>query len=192
MRAAAGAGVHALDADNAHIAVNLLLAPVFDIRQFLAGRYEYLNRLVAPNRLIRQQLDAMHVLLGQRTVKIHRHRFRADMKAHIVITKNAVYQTGEHMLTAVLLHHIQPPHTVYMPMHLVPDLKRRTGQMLDLAPLLVRIQNPYIIQRAVVCALSAAFRKKRGLIEYNGIAAVSFFAADNNCGKIQLIHILLI
>ena len=64
------------------------------------------------------------------------------------------------MLTAVLLHHVQPPHTVYMPMHLAPDLKRRTGQMLDLAPLLVRIQNPYIIQRAVVCALSAALRKK--------------------------------
>ena len=45
---------------------------------------------------------------------------------------------------------------------------------------------------AVVCALSAALRKKRGLIEYNGIAAVSFFAADDDRGKIQLIHILLI
>lgn len=134
----------------------------------------------------------MRILLGQRPVEIHRHRFRADMKADIVIAKNAMYQTGEHMLAAVLLRHIQPPRTIHMPMYLAPDLKRSAGQMLHLSADFLRIQNLHIVQRAMVRALSAALREKRSLIEYDGIAAALLFTADDDRGKVQFVHILLI
>ena len=114
------------------------------------------------------------------------------MKAHVVIAENAVYKTGEHMLAAVLLHHVQPPHAIHMSMHLAPDFKRNIGQMLDLALHVVRIQNPRFIQRAMIRALPAAFRKKRGLVQHDGVAVPFLFAADDDRGKIQLIYILLI
>ena len=96
------------------------------------------------------------------------------------------------MLAAVLLRHIQPPRTIHMPMHLAPDLKRSAGQMLHLSADFLRIQNLHIVQRAMVRALSAALREKRGLIEYDGIAAALLFAADDDRGKVQFVHILLI
>ena len=190
--AAAGAGIHALDADDAHIPVDLLFAAVFDVCQRLAVGHERLHRLIAPDGLIRQQLHAADVLLGQRAVKIHGHGLRADVKTHVIIPEKAVHQSGKHVLAAVLLHHVQPARRVHMAAHLAADCQRRADQVLHLAVNVVRVEHLHAAQCAVIRALSAALREKRRLIQRDDIAVFPLHAGFDHGGKVQHIHIFVV
>ena len=192
MRAAAGAGIYAFNADNAHIPGDFFFTAVFDVRQLFAGRHKRLHRLIAPDGLVRQQFHTAHIRFGQHAVKIHRHGLRADVKAHVVIAEKPMHQTGEHVLAAVLLHHVHPAHRVHMAAHLAADRKRPADQMLHLAVCLVRVEHLHAVQRAVIRALSAALRKKRRLIQRDDIALFPLLAGLHHGGKFQHIHISVV
>ena len=114
------------------------------------------------------------------------------MEAHVVIAKELAYQTREDMLAAVLLHHIQPAHRVHMALDHGAHSKRRICGMLHLAAMLVTIDDVHAAQQAMVRALSAALRKKGGLIQRDHILSLLFLAARHRRGEIKQRRILIV
>ncbi len=87
MRSAARAAVRALDADNAHISLQRLLAAIVHMLQLIAGGNRRYNRHIFPDDFVGHALYAQRVLHGKHAVEVHRHEFGADVKAYVVITE---------------------------------------------------------------------------------------------------------
>ena len=192
MRAAAGTNICTFDAYNAHLAFKRLLAAILHRLKLLFVRKKGFNRHVLPDDLIGQPLHAADVVLRKRAVKVHGHSLGANVKTHVVIAKEAAHKTGEDMLAAVLLHHVEPALRIHAALNRCANRQRGVGRMQHFAARLMDIQHIYAAQHAMVCALSAALRKKRRSIKGHNILTLFLLAAGDDRRKRKQLRILIV
>ncbi len=142
MNAAAGAAVAAGNLHDPHRPGQRPLGAVKHVRQLLRAGDPALYREIAPDGFVQFLFQGGNVLRRDHTVKIHGDKLRAHMVALIMVAVAAVDQAGEHMLTGVLLHQVEPPIKVDDAFNLGSGLQRAFAQVDHLISLFLGIPDP--------------------------------------------------
>ena len=167
MGCTAGTDIIARDLHNADRSVNLLLAAVWNLHQFFLRGPCNLHRQIPGNRLIGPVLDHPKLFSGNHAVKIHGYSFTAKMESHIIQLKMLMDQSGNNMLTCMLLHIRETLLPVHGTCHCITFPEGLLHPVINDSVLLQHLLYRNIIEGSFVTALTALFREKHRLIQCN-------------------------
>ena len=156
VRAAARAHVGAARGDDAHGALQRLLAAVGKVRK--AHRVGPFGRdgLVALNDAVRQLLGQREHLVRHGLREVDAHAVLADAEAHVLAAELLVRDARQNVLARVLLHVVEAARPVDVALHRLAHAHRRGDGVPDHAVLLVHVHDARSAQRAAVGGLTAA------------------------------------
>ena len=192
MRSAAGADVHARERHDAHVAGQLLFAAVGDGFQRFRIRMRDLRRDIAPDRGVGLLLDRAKLLRGQDAGKIDGDPVRTHVEAHVVIAEAPVDDAAEQMLTAVLLHEVEPPLPVERAVYGRAGRERGVAVVDDLAAAPMCVRHAHTGECPGVAGLAAALRIERRPVEHDVVAVLSGRAGEHLRIKFPHMGILIV
>ena len=120
MGAAAGAAVGPGEAGDAHLAGELLFAPVGEGGQLLGAGIEGLKGVVFPEVAVGPGLDVQHPLPGDVGVVVNDNRLLAQVEAGVVAVIGGAEHPADDMLSGVLLHMVKAAGPVDFPVDGLP------------------------------------------------------------------------
>ena len=170
MRCTAGADIVSGNFHDTHLASQFLFAAVVQLIQLFPGRVDDYDRKISDHCFIGFIFYLLKLLRCEGAVKIHGHQFLPQMKAYIVISEGAVYDTGNDVLSRVLLHFGETLLIVDGTVHLCARRKFCVGVMDDDIVPLLHIQHVYAAQASGISVLAAALREEYGLVQNYFIA----------------------
>ena len=143
MGAAAGTGVGSGEGDDAHLAGEGLIAAILQHLQLRGSRISDGDGMVLPDVLVGPCLQLSHLLRSELYIQINGDHIAAHVEAHIVTAVEAVGNTGDDVLSRVMLHEIKAAGPVDLSLHLSACLQW-SGAGVDDPPLtLVDLQHRY-------------------------------------------------
>ena len=170
VRCTAGADIVSGNFHDTHLAGQFFFAAVVQLIQLFPGRVDDYDRKISDHCFIGFIFYLLKLLRCEGAVKIHGHQFLPQMKAYIVISEGAVYDTGNDVLSRVLLHFGETLLIVDGTVYLCVRLKFRIGVMDDDIVLFLHIQHVYAAQASGISVLAAALREEYGLVQNYFIA----------------------
>ena len=179
MRCTAGTGIISGNDNHSHLSGDLDLAPVSHLFFLFFGRIKDLYFEIFPDCLICTKLYFLQIFHRDLSVKIHRTVFISQMKTNIFITIAFMHDSGDDMLTCMLLHLHKPQFPVKLSCHLFSDRQFLVRSVEDLSLLLLHIQYLCIPQISGICILTAPFREESGLIQYDFIIVFLFLTGED-------------
>ena len=170
MRRAAGAAVHALYFDYAHLAGELFLAAVFHLRQLTRRGQQRPHRHIAPDGAVGLQLRSGQVLVAQLGVEVYGDVLRAHVETYVVAAKEAVYRAGEYVFPRMSLHPSKAERPVELSLDQRARLQRLRDEVDNVLPLLTQAEEIEARELTLVRLLTPAAGEKRRPVELYGPA----------------------
>ena len=141
------------------------------------------HRRVGPDDLVGLLLGVHGPLPGNLRVVVDGDRLRAHVEAYVVAVVIPAQDSGENVLSGMLLHMVEPPVPVKDAGDGFPDFHFFFKRVENHPAFFMDVQYPDAVQRPVVGGLSAALRIEGGAVQ-NGQKAVFFpFTGENSGGK---------
>ena len=184
MGAAAGAAVRPGHRHDAHRALQLLFAPVGQVRQLFLGVPHRLHRHVLPDHPVGPGLGLGQPFVRDGNAGVHGQVVLPDVKAHVLGPEHGVQRAGENVLAGVLLAHLQPAVKVHVTSDRLALCQRGGKTMHHLAALFVHVQHVRAAQGAPVGGLAAPLRVKGGAVQRHGPGFALLGAAEHPGGEL--------
>ena len=192
MGAAAGAQVHPGNLHDSHRPGQLLFRPVGETCKFLRVGVPAPDWKILPDIAVDLGLDFRQVLLGYHAVKVDGDAVGPHVKARVVPAVTAVDDAGDHVLSRVGLHPLEPGFPVYGPGHKGSRLQRAVAEVDHFLPPLPGVQDLHVSQASRVSGLTAAFGVEGRGAEGHFIAAFCLPAGQNPGFKLPQMGVFIV
>ena len=187
----AGAAVDPVDLHDAHRAVKLLLAAVFERGELLGRGIEDPHGDVRAYGQIGLVFDLAELLEAQLPVEVDGHAVRGHVEVDVLDAVFFVAQAGEDVLAAVVLHAAQALFRVHGA-GVMAGGKLAVAQMQDLAAALVHIEHARLADRSRVGRLAAALGEEGRAVEHDLPAALLLPRGEDPCLKFKQMAVQII
>ena len=151
-----------------------------------------LRRDIAPDRGVGLLLDRAKLLRGQDAGEIDGDPVRTHVEAHVVIAEAPMDDAAEQMLTAVLLHEVEPLLPVERAVYGRAGRERGVAVVDDLAAALMCVRHAHTGECPGVAGLAAALGIERRPVEHDVVAVLSGCAGEHLRIKFPHMGILIV
>ena len=179
MRAAARAAVRAGEGHDAHVALERLFAAVVDRVQLRAAVELDVDGVILIDVPVRRCLDLQQLLPRNVGVEVDGHALHAHVEAHIVAAVARADQPRADVLAGVLLHMVEAPRPVDLPVYGRADGQGRGAFVRDDARPFVYVQHLGAAEHTGVIRLPAALGIERRAVEHDGEAVLDRLAREH-------------
>ena len=181
VRRAAGAGVAALDGDDANRRRQAfgVLAKRNPPKVLLRLIDRCRDRRVFGGKAVGKLFDLQNAVMPDRLVEIERRIRQRAVEADVLRAEQVPRAVGQQVLAGVLLHDVEAAVKVDLPVHLGADGDRAVRAVPKALALLVHVRDRNVAEASDVAGLTALVREKRAAVELDSKAVALPFARKN-------------